>query len=233
MIDLHCHLLHSMDDGSDSIETSIKMCEIAYKDGIRKIVATPHFNEIWKPTLGMIEKKIKEIKEKLNFQLSIFPGSDITLFYGIYELIKEKKVIPLNLTKYLLIQLPHIFDPRVIENLIFQIQLEGFSVIISHPERQSFFMENPSFLKELIKRGCLVQITAGSITGKFGKKIQKFTKYLLRNDLVHIIATDAHSDKYRKPVLSESVEITRKWIGNRAEEMVSTFPEKILNGEEI
>jgi protein-tyrosine phosphatase len=233
MIDIHCHILPALDDGPATIDESLNMCRIAYGDGIRKIVATPHFNESFQPGLADINAKISEVKKGLDSCLEIMPGNDIALVPLMNTLIAGKKVIPLNLKNYLLIELPDTFPCEAVAREISGIQSEGYYVIITHPERQEFFSYNTDFLSHMVKKGCLVQVTSSSITGGFGKVVQRFTRDLFNKKLVHIVSTDAHSDRFRRPVLSEAVDIAKRWIGKDAELMVTSIPEKVINGEKI
>jgi len=105
---------------------------------------------------------------------------------------------------------------------------------LSHPERNAMIQRNSKLLYKLIQAGALSQVTAMSITGEFGRDIQKFTKKLTHKDLVHIIASDAHSKDRRPPVLSRAVEATAKIIGSeRAEMMVKEIPQAVIEGRKV
>ncbi len=233
MIDIHCHLLPALDDGPATVEASLNMCRIACLDGIRKIVATPHINEKFTPSLTDIESGIAQIMKEAGGDIEVLPGSDVLLSPFTKELIGKEKVVPLNIKNYLLIELPDTFSGEVMERELLSVQQKGFRVIVTHPERQEIFSYRMDFLENLVKKGCLVQVTSSSITGKFGRKVQGLTRTLFRKGLVHVIATDAHSDRYRKPKLSEAVDTAKRWIGKDAELMVTSIPEKIIKGESI
>ena len=119
-------------------------------------------------------------------------------------------------------------------DLFYRIMLEGFVPIISHPERNSVFQERPGLLFELIEMGSLAQVTAMSLTGKFGQRTKKTAGLFLKNNLVQVIASDAHDSKRRPPKLSGAVEEAEKIVGReKAEAMVTMIPQAILDNKTI
>jgi len=228
MIDLHCHLLPGIDDGAPDIETAVRMAEMAYRDGITTIVATPHLNETWRPGRSLITERIAELKERLTIPLTLLVGADIALSH-LLAADDPDTVVRINNSRYLMIELPEVFDPDIVEEQVFRFQRKGFSIILSHPERIPLLMEKPELLARLVARGCLGQVTSSSVTGKFGRHIQAQARRLLEKQLVHVIGTDAHSDVHRKPILSSAFETARQWIGDAARDLVTTVPEKIIN----
>ena len=210
MIDLHCHILPGLDDGPQTWEESLEMCRIAYEDGIRTIVATPHIdNGIYEAKRNQILEKTSELssllkKEKIN--IKILPGAGIQVQEGLVEGLKSGELMTLNDTgKYVLLELPHGCVPDITD-LIFRLQLAGIKPIIAHPERNSEIQESPSILEDLSQRGCLFQTTAGSFLGRFGPQAKKCARKLLwKKDAMLFVATDAHSAKKRPPVLSAAL----------------------------
>jgi len=124
--------------------------------------------------------------------------------------------------------------PLYADEIIFRLQVAGLSVILAHPERNMRVQENPDMLAPLIERGVLTQVTAASITGVFGSHVQSTSEYLLRRNMVHIIASDAHGEGYRRPVLSDAVVAAGEIVGRaRVEEMVNSRPRAIIADESI
>lgn len=235
MIDIHSHILPNMDDGSSSWDISLKMCQQAYEDGIKTIVATPHtLNGIYDNYPKVIEEKVKTLNQKLkesNIPLQILPGSEVHLRDDIIEKIKKQEILTLNKNNYILLEFSTTQIPLQIEEILFQIQIMGITPILSHVERNLEFQHQPALLANLIQKGALAQLTAASLCGAFGTKIRKLSQELLANGLIYCIASDAHSDSEqgRSPTLSKAVSEASKIIGYQpAQDLVQTNPQKII-----
>ncbi len=235
MIDIHSHILPQMDDGASSWKISLKMCQQAYEDGIKTIVATPHtFNGIYENHPQAIEEKVKILNQKLkenNIPLQVLPGSEVHLSADIIEKIKKQKMLTLNKSNYILLEFPHTQVPLHIEEILFQIQIMEITPIFSHVERNLEFQRKHDLLAKLIQKGALAQLTAASLYGVFGSKTRKFAQELLANDLIYCIASDAHSDSKsgRNPILSKALIEASKIIGYQAAlNLVQSHPQKII-----
>ncbi|MCK5534449.1 tyrosine protein phosphatase [bacterium] len=234
MIDLHSHILPELDDGAKTVEEALQMCRIAEADGITTIVATPHsMNGIYLNKKETVCRKVDEFnntlkKEEIN--INVLPGLDLHLYPELILHLKEGKILTLNNHGcYLIIEFPEVISSHI-ESVCFNLQVLGVIPVISHPERNYFFRKNPQVLQGFVNRGALVQVTAMSITGEFGKEAEKAVKNFLKKNLVHIIATDAHSIDRRPPLLSSAVKVAAKIVGKeQAWRMVTTIPEKIIN----
>ncbi len=212
------------------------MCRLASNDGIRKMVATPHIMEgVYENTKESILEKINKLQEELSgrkIEIQLLPGADI---YLTPALIAEGNFLTLNnCGKYLLVELPSTFVSGQIQEIVFKLLAKGLIPIISHPERNPRIEKSPRLLYEFIRQGALAQLTAASLTGRFGKRAAKLSRLFLTYRLVHLIATDAHSVKSRPPLLSQAVEVASHLIGKeRARAMVTIIPESIIAGENI
>ncbi|MEW6657597.1 MAG: CpsB/CapC family capsule biosynthesis tyrosine phosphatase [Thermodesulfobacteriota bacterium] len=244
MIDLHCHILPGLDDGPQTWEESLEMASQAVKDGIRVLVATPHLFRHRRVNLQELNEKeaifqkISEFREKLaaaQIPLEILPGCDFPLSFETLELLEQDRVITINdARRYLLLELPDTSLPPATEEICFSLRSKGITPIITHPERHWVFQERPEKLGRLLDLGCLAQLTAGSLTGFFGRQVAKLSRTLVKKGLIHVVATDAHSTQGRLPVLSEAVAQLSRLIGkDAAAAMVTTIPEKIIHGEAL
>ena len=136
----------------------------------------------------------------------------------------------INEGRYLLIELPMIDLPQFTEEVIHNLQVKGIVPILAHPERNYRIANNPDLLNPLIELGALVQINTGSITGLFGKKIRRCAKTLFKNNMAHLIGTDAHSAVKRPPEMRKSAQILERWVGQqRAETILVENPRAIVN----
>jgi len=162
------------------------------------------------------------------------PGAEVQIDPDICAEVERGAAITLAGSRYLLLELPLGEYPLYTDEIIFRLQVLGLSVILAHPERNQRIQENPDMLVPLLERGVLTQVTAASITGIFGSNVRSTTEYLLRSNMVHVIASDAHGGRYRRPILSEAVAVAGDIVGRaRAEEMASDIPRAIVRNESI
>ena len=241
MIDLHNHILCGLDDGPETMEESIAMCRIAYADGIRSIVATPHtLNGVYRNNRTDILARVVELTERVSEsslcrpddQLNTLPGADIHLDTEIPGLLMQDTLMTLGDGKrFLLIEFPSQGIPFGAEQILFQLMAMRVYPIITHPERNLEIMRKPGRYSDMIRGGCLGQVTAMSLLGGFGPETRRFSEELVARRLVHFIATDAHSTNGRAPVLSGAVRAASKIVGREeADRMVRDYPAAILEG---
>lgn len=237
MIDIHCHILPNVDDGSRSLDESLQMAEQALKDGIETIVATPHtLNGVNTNGVEEVLSGVTALQKTLtakHLDLKLHPGADVHLCTDMVSKINNGEACTINDTgKYILLELPSQMIPNGIKDEIFALKLNGITPIITHPERNAMVQHDPSVLYELVRMGAFAQVTAMSLTGDFGEFIEQVSGMLLRHRLVQIIATDAHSAKDRPPVLSGAVERAAEILKDykAAEHMVTDVPAAILSG---
>ncbi|MFS3928301.1 tyrosine-protein phosphatase [Priestia flexa] len=236
MIDLHCHILPGIDDGSVHEEMSVEMAKRAVSQGIKKIVATPHHqNGRYFNTKQTIEQAVNTLNKRLqveNIPLTILPGQEIRIYGEILQDYHKGEILTLNNTgKYIFVEFPSSQVPRYAERLLYDIQSEGLIPIIVHPERNSRLIEEPKLLYEFVKKGALAQLTASSITGQFGKKIKNFSNQLLEANLIHFIASDSHDLKHRNFNMEQAVSLVQKEYGLDTVYMFLDNAEHVINGQ--
>jgi protein-tyrosine phosphatase len=236
MIDLHTHILPDWDDGAADWETAERMLALAWEDGIGRICLTPH---IYRQTKHgddpeALRERIKEFIGKAKRSLiELYAGAEVHIHPGMAQNIKEHGLV-VNGSRYVFIEFPAEHVPDGTPELIFQITIRGFVPIISHPERNAVFANRPGVLFELVGMGALGQVTAQSLTGGFGRKTRDAAERLLKLNLVHLIASDAHNAEERLPRLSAAVKRAAKVVGEeKAEAMVTDVPAAILEDREI
>lgn len=210
MVDIHCHILPGVDDGALTLEESLAMCELAAADGIGTIVATPHmFDGVHQtPEKSLIQARMAELRQRLNGLLEILPGGEVRYSYEIFQEAPDPQTkIRLNGTSYMLLEFPFQAVPPNIEMTIFQILNAGITPVIAHPERNKRIQEKPEVLADLVERGALAQLDAGSLTKSFGPEPYQSAKRIVEAGLAHFIATDAHHQDRRRPNLSSAVAV--------------------------
>ncbi len=229
-IDLHCHILPGLDDGPENLDESIRMAEIAWSERIGNIVATPHIREnIFSPEL--IREKIRVLNEALNkrdIPVEIHYGADVSVRLPT-ELMRS---YTLNGTGYILIEFPYThITPSMVRERLFAIMTAGLTPILTHPERNPSVIRDPDAFIDLLSEGMYLQLTASSLTGEFGEEVRACASYLLKRRVVDLIATDAHSVRWRPPLIEDAVEAARRIVGEDvAERLVSENPARVLTG---
>lgn len=213
MVDVHCHILPGVDDGSPDWQTTLEMCQLAQNDGITHIVATPHANDRYSYSRDLHRRALNELRDR-------FPGLAFSLgcdFYCSYENVQHALVYPENYaigdSKYLLLEFGQFSTIHQMADMVRRFAQSGYRSIITHPERLQVALETPDFGSELVNCGGYIQITANSLTGFWGPHVQKASEQLVKNGLVSIIATDAHGTERRLPVLSEAWHVAARLIG--------------------
>lgn len=233
MIDLHSHLLPGIDDGSPDIETTLKMARIAVDDGIAVMACTPHiYPGMFENNGPDIKRRVAELQAQLNeagIALKLTWGADAHVAPDLMEKLKSGAAPSLNDTRYFLLEPPHHVAPPKFAEFAFSFLAAGYVPVITHPERLSWIEEHYEAFCDLSDKGVWMQITAGSLTGRFGQAARYWGERMLDEGRVHILATDAHSPDRRPPLLAEGREAAIKWVGKQeAQHLVETRPLGIL-----
>jgi protein-tyrosine phosphatase len=231
MIDIHCHLLPGVDDGSKSWEVTLEMCRLAEEDGVTHIVATPHSNNEYRYDRAAHFARIEELRSRVP-SMSFSLGCDFHLSYeNIADAMKHPERYAIGDTRYLLVELSE-YSVFNIAQTLFHLQSSGLVTILTHPERNPVIQKDPKLLHELYDAGCLMQITANSITGFWGKTAQTMCENMLRAGMVHFIASDAHGVRSRNPRLSAARDAAARIIGREAaEKLVTGNPGAVVSNQ--
>lgn len=236
MLDLHCHILSGIDDGAKNIEDSLDMARLAVKEGITHILATPHHkNRNWNNEKDRVIKLVEELQKEIdanNIPLTIFPGQEVRIYGEILDDMRNDKILFTDEQKqYVLIEFPTQNIPTYTERLFYDLESNGKTPVIVHPERNREILEHPNRLKTLVDKGALAQLTAASYVGGFGKSIQKLSARLIEHDLVHFIASDAHNTSNRAFHMKEAYQKIEKEFGREKREAFHQTTKDLLNGD--
>jgi protein-tyrosine phosphatase len=217
MIDIHHHLLWDQDDGATSLDLSVEMARMAADDGITHIACTPHANSHYAYIPEIVSSKIAELQhliQKEGIDIKLGRGCD---FHMSYDNIQQARVDPtrfsLNGGHYLLVEIPDYAIPRSLGETFYQMQLDGLTPILTHPERNATLQKEPTRMMEWLRGGVLVQVTAGSVLGKMGKTAERVAHDLLAKRWVHFLATDAHNVSSRPPKMRDAQDLVAKKYG--------------------
>lgn len=215
MIDIHNHIIQGVDDGSKNIDMSLDMARIYLKNGIKEVIATPHYIEKDSLSLDRNKKALEILRQALkdnDLDLQVYLGNEVYISMDILKDIKEKRVATLNKSRYVLIEFPMNDIPIYTDSVIYDLLLNGYVPIIAHPERYLKVQENPNILFELIKKGALAQLNLPSLEGFYGKKVKETAKILLENKMIHFVGTDAHTNRKRSPEVREALNLLKDMV---------------------
>lgn len=238
MIDIHCHILPDIDDGAKDEIQAIEMAKEAVNSGIKTVIATPHHkNRTYDNEKSFIIKQVELLNEMFkesNIPLDVLPGQEVRIFGELIHDFEKGEIQTLNDSKYLLLELPSDHMPQYTENLIFDIQRAGLTPIIAHPERNRDIYADPNLLHGLVSRGALAQLTAGSLTGVFGKEIKKVSLQMIEHNLIHFIASDAHNINARNfGTLSEGYAVIKEEYGTMMQYNLEENAQYLMHNENI
>jgi protein-tyrosine phosphatase len=234
MIDLHCHMLPGIDDGAPDLQVAIAMARCAVADGITHVACTPHIYP------GLYENNrdgilaaiasLREVLQKEGIDITLLEGADTHLTPDLIEGIRSRRIPTLNDTRYLLFEPPHHVAPPRLEDMVFNLLVAGIVPVLTHPERLSWIDTNYPVFARLVHGGTLMQITSGSLTGRFGRRPQYWAQRMLDEGLVHLLATDAHHIDRRPPLLAEGRDAAARRVGElEADNLVTARPQGILD----
>ena len=208
------------------------MLRLAAENGSTDIVATPHANYEYKFDPDVIAGKLEELRSAVGDLIRIHTGCDFHLsFDNIQDALRIPSKYAINHKRYLLVEFSDSLIPETTDDVFYQMQTTGLIPIITHPERNVILQKRFDKLERWARSGCLIQVTAQSFLGRFGKQAKRFADLLLERNLVHIVASDAHDTKYRTPSLKEAHEYVSKMCGSaRGEALFVTNPRATLTG---
>lgn len=236
MIDLHSHILPGIDDGPPTLEASLELARAAVEAGTETILATPHINDYPEIDAARIASGLEELRPALadaGIPLEVLPGGEIAIWRLVDLDDATLRALALGGGPYLLVESP--FSPVVgdFEPMVLDLHSRGHSVLLAHPERCPAFQRDPDRLARLVSAGVLVQLTAGSMAGAFGTTVRRFSAALLRDGLVHVVASDAHDTLRRPPGLLTgfaALEGELPGLGEQAPWLTQAVPRAVLDG---
>ena len=232
-IDIHSHILPGVDDGSESIDETIRMLHIAASEGIRTIIATPHYmvggHNKDASDLMDIRDQVQSEAYKIDKGFKILLGNELYYSQSIIDDLSSGKALTLAVSRYILVEFSYAIDYRIIRRGINDFICNGYIPILAHIERYHSLYKKPDKINELVEMGSYIQINGDSLIGGFLDSEAAYNRKLLNNDLVHFIASDSHNDKTRAPMMRKSIDYLRKKCDmSKLNKITLMNPSKIL-----
>ncbi|MBV9608034.1 MAG: exopolysaccharide biosynthesis protein [Acidobacteria bacterium] len=236
MVDIHCHILPQVDDGAGSWEMAVEMCAIARSDGIKHIVATPHANDHYSYDREFLQATVDRLREQVGTNgLAFSLGCDFHMSYdNLQNVFVNPQHYVIGSTRYLLVEFSNFGIPPQMTTCLQRLLDGGIMPVITHPERYPGLKNSLHRVLEWVAQGCVVQVTASSLTGGWGEHAEASARWLMDRDAVHVLATDAHNTTRRMPVLSKARdEVASTYGDDVAQALVDGNPRAIVSGQAL
>ena len=235
MIDIHCHVLPEVDDGPKSWEIAESMCRMAAEDGIEHIVATPHSNDRYFYDRQYLLTLLESLRQRVGPRPALSLGCDFHLSSdNMQAALRTPEKYCIGTSQYVLVEFSNLSISPQIDDWFTQMHERGITPIITHPERNPILQENPQRVLEWRELGCAVQVTGSVFSGFWGPRPRQIAEWLLKNEAVHFLSTDAHDTKRRVPILSSARKIIAKDFGEElAQSLVESNPAAVVKNEPL
>lgn len=238
MFDIHSHILHAIDDGPRTITESLATLAQLASEGLTDVVATPHFNDRYPHVpISDVEVRVHELQataHRQGIEINLWAGHEVHFDGDVEKALRAGIAGTINRGPYLLLELPSHDFPIYLSTFIGRLRSLGYVPVIAHVERYAPIRRNPDALVPLIELGALTQITASSLTGHFGSSVRTVVETLVKRNLAHVIASDAHAVTDRPSRFQEGMRVAEALVGRtRVRQMVVDTPRAIIHGEVI
>ncbi|HJZ93893.1 MAG TPA: CpsB/CapC family capsule biosynthesis tyrosine phosphatase [Gemmataceae bacterium] len=237
LADLHVHLLADLDDGPRTWDDALAMCRIAVAEGVTHTVALAHQSERWNLSPDTIREAVVELRQRLAtamIPLEVFPAAEVMATPDLADAWAANQVLSVgDHGRFVLVEMPHQLFVDL-GPVVRRLATLGVRIILAHPERHAELLHEPGPLEELIRMGCLVQVSSGSLTRPANRAQERALKSWVRRGCVHLLGSDGHSPRSRRPLISAAAARIREWVGPVAGERIcGATGRAILRGEPV
>lgn len=240
MIDVHCHLLPGIDDGPATLDESLDLCRLMVANGIEQAVATPHIHlGRWDNTQSTITSAYELLNAALceaDIPLQLAMAAEVRIDAAVLPLVAMQKIPMLGHWcldgidyQVMLLELPHNHVPPGSDKLVAWLKARNILPMIAHPERNKDLQRHADKLQPFVAAGCLFQLTAASVVGGFGESAEELALWMLEQRLATVLATDAHDQKGRRPLLAEAKDfVAESFDAGYADQLVISNPQSLV-----
>lgn len=220
MIDIHSHVLFGVDDGAGTIEESLAMLRMAAEHGTTDIVATPHASPAYTFEPERNRERMVQLEEAVGGTIRLHTGCDFHLSYdNIQDALQNPAKYTINHNNYLMVEFSDLLIFHNTTEIFARLMDAGMIPVVTHPERNPLLRQRIDSIAEWVAAGVRTQVTAQSLTGRFGKRAEAFSRELLDRNLVYVIASDGHDCEHRPPCMDQA----RAWLTEQYSEAVATL----------
>lgn len=236
--DIHSHVLPALDDGSKDMEMSMRMIRMAYEQGVRYMMATPHYySGHHNPSVKRVEEAYNALKKEIAKEYNDFTlllGNEIYYSKGVAEELKDNQIFTLNGSNYVLVEFSFGAGFSVMYDAVQTLVRKGYVPILAHIERYSNIHGEPGKIRNLVEAGAYIQVNADTLMGSIFNKETSFAYKLLKQELVHFLGSDCHDDKRRVPRMADAIGKLNKKIDSEVIDWITKDnPQKLLNNQYI
>lgn len=237
MIDLHIHLLPGIDDGPADVEGTVALARACVVDGIQAVAATPHVNSNYPTTPDQMRAGVAAARAAIaqaGIDLKVYGGAEVAIDHMAALSDDELRALTLGPSdRYILLECPYAAWPMELDNQTRRLSTLGIRPILAHPERSAGVQSAGGLekLEQAVASGIYTQVTAGSLSGRFGGTAKSLARKLIELELVHVISSDAHNIDRRPPRISEAIE----YVGSPelARWLTADAPLAVVKGERL
>lgn len=216
MVDMHCHLLAGLDDGPRGQDDALAMCRLLAEQGVSHAAALAHQCERWNVQDGTIRQAVAELRLRLQEEgigLSVHPAAEVMATPDLVSSCAAGRLVSLgDHGRFLLVEMPGgvCVDLRPAARRLGQL---GVRMVLAHPEQCPELLHEPGAIEELIRLGCLVQVSSRSVTDPESKEDARALRGWLRRGCAHFLGSDGHSPRKRQPLMAAAARRVREWAG--------------------
>jgi len=239
MIDIHSHILPGLDDGAKSMDEMLMIVRQLQEIGFNTLIATPHVMEgygfLSPEEILAATEQVRERVGEAGISVEILPGAENYIFPDMAKWANDGRLLTLgNIGKYLLVELPMLEIPQYTDQVFLELQVQGMTPVLAHPERQRVLADEPERLLDWAKKGVLFQLNLRSLSGKYGPRARQLAEMMLNSDLIHFIGSDAHCVSQSESTYLEALKIVKEIVGEDSfQEVTLTNSQSIVEGKSL